>query len=124
MEGIRLIVVSPKDIENPYGEYSGNLTSHMIKHPELIGEKAKFIAVELGIITWERLQTTSTGQRVDLVFEDEENIYLLEVKDDANEVEDGKKQVVEYAQIFLKWLNWRKAPLTKHVVPIVATISS
>ena len=123
MENVRVLVVDRNDLENPYGDYSGNLTSHLIKHPDLIAERAQFIQAELGIATWEQLQRNSSSLYVDLVFEDESSIYLVEVKDNSTEVEKGKKQVLEYVDVFKRDLEWRRLPLSKTVVPIVATLA-
>ena len=122
MEDIRLITVNRKDIENPFGEDSVNLTSHLIKHPGLISEEAKFIQVELEIFDKKR-QMTSTPLFVDLVFEDKNNIYPVEVKDDPSQVEMGKKQMLEYLQTFKEFLEIRGVDLKKHIVPVVAGIS-
>jgi len=125
MEDVRIVIVNEKNIENPFGEYSGNLTSHLIKHPDLISKEAKFTQAELGIYDQKRLQATYASLRVDLVFEDENNIYLVEVKDDPREVEEGKKQILQYKRIFLGYLrDFKKGfSLTKQVVPVVATTS-
>ena len=122
MEDIRLITVNRKDIENPFGEDSGNLTSHLIKHPGLISEEAKFIQVELEIFDKKR-QVTSRPLFVDLVFEDKNNIYLVEVKDDPSQVEMGKKKIPEYVQTFKEFLEIKGVGLKKHIVPVVAGIS-
>jgi len=119
-EDVRVLILKQKDIENPFGDYSGNLTSHLIRHPELISKSARFVQTELSITNIKRLQTTSIPLRADLVFEDENNIYLVEVKEDQREVEDGKRQVLQYVRIFKEDLQERKVSLTKTVVPIVA----
>jgi len=123
MEEAQVVIVDQKDIVKPFGEYPGNLTSHLIKHPDLISKEAKFVQVEFGISDWKRLQATSAPLRLDLVFEDEHNIYLVEVKDDPSQLEDGKRQIVEYGRVFRGFLEMIRVSVTKRIVPMVATVS-
>jgi len=120
MEDIHVVITDWKNVENPFGEYSGNLTSHLIRHPDLISKQAKFVQVELQV--YDELGTPYY-RKVDLVLEDENNIYLVEVKDDPSEVEEGKSQILRYVQVFKVFLKIKGITLTKRIVPIVATMS-
>jgi len=120
MEDIHVVIIDWKNVENPFGEYSGNLTSQLIRHPDLISKEAKFVQVELQV--YDELGTPYY-RKVDLVLEDENNIYLVEVKDDPSEVEEGKSQILRYVQVFKVFLKIKGITLTKRIVPIVATMS-
>jgi len=124
MEDVQIVTVNQKDLENPFGERSGNLTSHLIKHPDLISKGAKFVQAQLQIFD-KRHQEASTSLYVDLVFEDENGIYLVEVKDDwrTSEVEKGKKQVLEYYRTFQEYLKIKRVSPTKNPVPVVARLA-
>lgn len=91
-------------------ETSNSLASYLIRNPEIISKTAKFQEIEL-VITTEKKR--GGQRRVDLVFEDDDNIYFVEcenkiTKDESEQIEGIKTKLEECKKIFLEYYKGNK----------------
>ena len=77
-------------------ETSMSLASYLIRHPEIISKTAKFQEVEFSIIITRK---TGDHKRVDIVFEDDSNIYFVECE---NKIYRNESALIEGMKIKLE----------------------
>lgn len=105
-----------------HNETSMSLASYLIRHPEIISKTAKFQEMEFTITT---MQKPGGQRRIDVIFEDEKNIYFVECENKKNKhnepeaIEGIKIRLDEFKDYFLK--NYYKGD--KEIQGIMAIIN-